>query len=360
MTVENGLTEADYRMFESSWITRDVADSAWIRRVSSSEGAALVGCKNAGNYAGIAFAYVLPGEPRVREYRLRRDSPEVERKPDGSFKEKRKYLSAPGARNMLYFPFGIDPQRFSDASLPVVIAEGEKKTLALYRLAAWNCDGLRFLPVGLSGAWNWRGTVGKESAPNGDTRQVKGVIPDIGRVEWKDRIVYILFDSDKRHNPSIQAAEQALAGELKTRGASVRIIDLPDLPNLDKTGADDFLAHPDGGADGLLALIDGAKLAEPGSAKEIISRAGVSELTDESGIDDVEAALRRLRREMTGVDRLRETAVRSETIKHLLSIGIQAPAQLVNAALARIECQDEIRGIVFPETEPWAYPVDGA
>jgi len=98
MTAGNGLTEDDYMMFESSWITRELADSAWIRRVSSSEGAALVGCKNTGNYAGIAFAYVWPGESRVRECRLRRDSPEVEHKSDGSVKEKRKYLSAPGTR----------------------------------------------------------------------------------------------------------------------------------------------------------------------------------------------------------------------------------------------------------------------
>jgi len=50
---------------------------------------------------------------------------------------------------------------------------------------------------------------------------------------------------------------------------------------------------------------------------EILSIAGIPELTAQSGIDDVEAALRRFRREMPGVDRLRETAIRSEAIKHL-------------------------------------------
>ena len=69
-------------------------------------------------------------------------------------------------------------------------------------------------------------------------------------------------------------------------------------------------------------------------AGEILSIAGISELTAQSGIiDEVEAALRRLRREMPGVDRLRETAIRSEAIKHLQAIGLQAPAQLVDAAL---------------------------
>ena len=68
-------------------------------------------------------------------------------------------------------------------------------------------------------------------------------------------------------------------------------------------------------------------------AGEILSITGILELTAQSGIDEVEAALRRLRREMPGVDRLRETAIRSETIKHLQAIGLQAPARLVDAAL---------------------------
>ena len=107
---------------------------------------------------------------------------------------------------------------------------------------------------------------------------------------------------------------------------------------------DDFLAHTDGGADRLLALIDNAKPAEPGSAEEILSRASIPELTAQSGIDVIEAALRRLRHETTDVDRLRETAVRSEVTKHLLSIGVQSPAQLVSAALSRLENQDETHG----------------
>ena len=82
--------------------------------MSSAEGADLVGCKNPGIYAGISFAYVWPGEDRARDYRFRRDSPEVEYKSDGSTKEKRNYLCAPGGRNRLYFPFGIEPQTLED------------------------------------------------------------------------------------------------------------------------------------------------------------------------------------------------------------------------------------------------------
>ena len=62
--------------------------------------------------------------------------------------------------------------------------------------------------------------------------------------------------------------------------------------------------------------------AEKKSTSDILLRAGISDLTEQSGIDAVETALRRLCREMTGVDRLREATVRSEAIKHLQNIGI--------------------------------------
>jgi len=96
------------------------------------------------------------------------------------------------------------------------------------------------------------------------------------------------------------------------------------------------------------------------SACKILAIAGIPELMVQSGIDEVEAALRRLRRELSGVDRLRETAVRSEAIKHLQFIGLQAPAQLVSAALENQNRQEEKRGIAFPEPEPWPQVVDGS
>ena len=359
MRGDNRLTEADYQMLERSWISRALADDAGVRRVSSVEGTETICCNRPGNYAGLLFPYIWPGETHPREHRLRRDHPEMEVRSDGTFREKQKYLCAPGGRNHLYTPCDIAPETLQDVDLPVIIVEGEKKTLALRRLADWNCESLRFLPVGLGGVWNWRGTIGKEPGPTGETHNVKGAIPDFSRVVWQKRIVYVLFDSDKRVNPSVQAAEHALAKELKARGAVVKLVDLPDLPNYEKTGADDFLAHPDGGPERMLELIDTAKPAEPGSTHEILDRAGIPGLTSESGIDEVEAALRRLRREMDGVDTLRETVVRSEATKHLSTIGIQSPAQMVGAALARTDNRQDVPKLVFSELEPWPHPVNG-
>jgi hypothetical protein len=356
----NNLTEQDYRMFERSWISQELANAAGIRRVTSLEGGQIIGRNGTGDYAGLIFPYIWPGEMTARDYRLRRDHPELEHRPDGTTKEKQKYLSAPGRRNLLYFPCGIDPAVLKDSRISAVIVEGEKKALSLRNLANWETPELRFLPVGLSGVWNWRGTIGKEPGPEGDFRPVKGPISDLDRIIWNRRRVVIIFDSDVKRNPYVEGARKALASELSGRGADVLFVNLPNLPNLEKTGADDFLAHSEGGPKQMLALIENAVRANPGSASEILHRAGIVELTDQSGIDDVEGALRRLRRELIGADALREAAVRNEATKHLISMGIQAPAQLIGAALSHQYQENKRQRIAFPEPEPWDHPVDGA
>jgi putative DNA primase/helicase len=53
-----------------SWIEPTLAEQALLRRVDSVEGAAIVGHKGTGDYTGIVFPYVLPGEDHIREYRL--------------------------------------------------------------------------------------------------------------------------------------------------------------------------------------------------------------------------------------------------------------------------------------------------
>lgn len=355
----NELTVIDYRMLERSWIPRELVDSAGIRRVNSFEGGRIIGRNGSSNYAGLVFPYVLPGEINARDYRLRRDCPELEHKPDGSIKEKQKYLSAPGRSNLLYFPFGTDPAALGDSRLPVIVVEGEKKALAIWNLARWNTSNIRFLPVGISGVWNWRGIIGKEPGPNGDSQAVKGPIPDLDRILWTKRRTVIIFDSDAKRNTHIDRARKALVSELEHRGADVLLVDLPDLLDMEKTGADDFLAHPEGGPERMLALIDNAVRPQPGAASEILNRAGILGVTDQSGIDEIEAALRRLRCEMVGVDALREAAVRTEAIKHLTKIGLQAPAQLVSAALSRPDQEVEKHKIAFSEPEPWIHPVDG-
>lgn len=271
------LTESDLKILAESWILPDLAESAGMYRVNSIEGGQLIGRNGFGDYSGIAIPYTWPGIDGIREHQLRRDHPELEQKPDGTTKEKGKYLFPPGRGNILYIPRSDTPEMLQDTNSGIIICEGVKKALALWRLATEGRDYPQFLPIAVSGVWNWRGTISKEANSTGARTAVKGPIPDLDRITWQGRTVYVCFDSDRLHNSSIQAAERELAKELKSRGAIVWIIELPDLPGLDKTGADDFLAHQEGGADRMQELIQAAQEFEPNLLRYLCNDHGNSE-----------------------------------------------------------------------------------
>lgn len=255
------LTATDLAKLAKSGITPELVREAHLRRVCSNEGGPLVGRNGAADYAGIVFPYFWPGEVSPREYRLRRDRPEYEQQADGSLKERNKYLSPPGKGNLLYLPPRVQPGWLDDGGLPLIVTEGEKKTLALWALA-WHGLGdaaevPRFLPVGLAGVWSWRGTTGKTTGPDGDRRDVKGPIPDLSRIAWKDRRVTILYDVNGRTNESVQAARAMLSRELTGRGASVYHFVWPNDIPVDVNGIDDAVAAV--GAARTIELINAAE-----------------------------------------------------------------------------------------------------
>lgn len=251
----DALTDLDVEMLERCYISPQLAIDADLFRVDSLQGAQLVGRNGQKDYAGLVFPYYWPGEQSPREYRLRRDNPDLEQQSDGSIKEKAKYLSPPGRGNFLYFVRGTLAHLLTDTSLPIILTEGEKKTIALHRLAQYKSSRARFLPIGLPGVWNWRGKVGKTIDAKGLHRDVKGPIPDLGRVTWASRTVYIAFDSNVSGNESVEYARIGLAKELRGRGAEVRLINLPSDDGVN--GIDDLLASR--GPDFVLGLIEGAQ-----------------------------------------------------------------------------------------------------
>ena len=130
--IGSGLTDADYAALESRWIDRGLAARAQLRRVDSLTGAEVIGRKS-GDYAGLLIPYFHPESNQVREYRLRRDHPDLEYDFAGNLKVRQKYLSAPGRSNMLYLPPGVSHSLLREPALPIVLTEGEFKTLALWR-----------------------------------------------------------------------------------------------------------------------------------------------------------------------------------------------------------------------------------
>jgi len=99
---------------------------------------------------------------------------------------------------------------------PIFITEGEKKA-AKATLEEFPC-------IGLSGVWCFKGSENE-------------FLPELDEYNWKDRSVYIVFDSDLSANPNVQLAERRLADQLNKRGAKVLFIRLPEEPNSDKKRA---------------------------------------------------------------------------------------------------------------------------
>lgn len=258
------LTAADLTALEARWIDQATAGLALLGRVDSAEGGSIVGRNGNGRYEGIVIPYRWPGSAEIREYRLRRDHPEMERASDGSLKPKEKYISPPGRHGMLYFGPRAQPEQLATSVLPVVLVEGEFKTLALERLAYHEAQEPRFLPVGIGGVWNWRGVIGKANASDGTRVDVKGPIPDLDRLNWAGRLVVIAFDADVKSKPAVQAALTQLTRELAGRGARVLHLRWPDTVAPEHKGIDDYLAAH--GPDAALAMIESAGHASEAEA----------------------------------------------------------------------------------------------
>jgi hypothetical protein len=241
------LAESDYRdLEEQSWISQQVADEAGLYRVTHQQalehGIPKIGH---GDLSGIMFPYRDPESGNNRGYRLRRDNPDLEVKEDGTRKPRGKYLSPMEQRNLLYFPPGLPPGWMPDPSVSLVIVEGEKKTLAVHILSSHGlgdaAEQIRHVTVGFSGAWSWRGRVGKETNSKGKIVDVYGPISDLDRIAWKGRNVTIWSDANFWTNQAVYAGWTRLAQELTRRGAIVRFASCPDQPGI--SGPDDALAR---------------------------------------------------------------------------------------------------------------------
>lgn len=233
------LTEADYVALSEGWIPREIADAAMLRRVDDDEGRQVIGQKGRRNCSGWIIPYYWPGESSPFNYRLRRDNHEWKVGSDGVLKPDRKYLSPPNGANRLYIPPGVTPEQLANPDLPIVIVEGEKKALALWRLANHERETPRFIPIGIAGAWNWRGKIGRTDGPRGEWLPVEGPITDLSRVIWKSRTTFVVFDSNVHTNQSVKWARNGLARELATRGTEVKLVNLP--ADCGVNGIDDLL-----------------------------------------------------------------------------------------------------------------------
>ena len=259
------LNATDYSALAARWIDRVAAEPAQLRRVDSLTGGEIVGRRN-GNCAGILIPYFHPGSNRVRDYRLRRDQPDLEYDSAGQLKPRQKYLSPPGRSNMLYVVPGTTQSLLRNQELPILITEGEFKTIALWRLAHYGTSTPpRFVPLGVSGVYNWRGTLGKTVGPDGNRLDVKGAIPDLDWVTWAGRRVIIAYDADAVSKEIVRIARSALTAHLRARGAWVGFLEWDAARG---KGIDDHLAMV--GPDAVLDAISHVDYAGTAWRKDLL------------------------------------------------------------------------------------------
>lgn len=155
---------------------------------------------------------------------------------DQTKSKERRYSQPPESGICAYFPPLVDWSKIlDDPSIPLCVTEGEFK-------AAKACkDG--FPTIGLGGVFNF------QSKDQGVT-----FLPELRNINWKKRLVFIIYDSDFRTNENICKAIRDLARVLQQQGALPHTVMLPELGAEGKTGLDDFLVSE--GARALEAQLD--------------------------------------------------------------------------------------------------------
>lgn len=136
-----------------------------------------------------------------------------------------KYENPTGASMRIDVPPRCRSQLGNPAT-PLWITEGVKKVDSL---ASHGCCA-----IGLTGVWGFKG----KNEFGGVT-----ILADFDHIAWRERLVYLVFDSDSASNPQVDKALRRLAEHLNLKGAKVRILQLPPGKDGKKVGVDDYLAQ---------------------------------------------------------------------------------------------------------------------
>lgn len=177
-----------------------------------------------------------------------------------------RYGQPPKSGVAAYFPLTVDwGSIVGNPARPIVVTEGEAKAL---------CAAKHGVPaVALGGVHSFM------------ARSQDGILPELEAVSWRDRDVYIVFDSDAVSNPQVMAAEGRLADELQRgRGAKVRIVRLP--PGEGKVGLDDYLTEH--GFDAFARLCGAANAVNALDVKVLRLNASCAWIEGEGAVYDID------------------------------------------------------------------------
>lgn len=150
-----------------------------------------------------------------------------------------RYAQPPGSGVCAYFPKTEAWAKIAkDTAQGLIFTEGELK-------AAAACDN-GYPTIGLGGIWNFMAQ-----------REGLFFLPELEKIDWRKRNVWVCYDSDYASNPNVCAAINRIASELDERGALVHVLLLPDLVEGGKTGLDDYFLQE--GPDEFERLLDEAE-----------------------------------------------------------------------------------------------------
>lgn len=143
----------------------------------------------------------------------------------GTVGSPQRYAQRAGSINEAYLP-PLLPVAWREVAenpkLGILITEGEKK-------AAAGCLA-GYATVGLGGVDVWRAG-----------RRGIDLLAPLDQINWEERPVTVLFDSDLVGKPQVLRAQLALAHALTMRGAVVSLGSLPPMADGGKQGLDDYL-----------------------------------------------------------------------------------------------------------------------
>jgi len=219
------LTNDDLTMFNGLGVNPALLDLAKIDRVTDAEAREL-GLTGGGDLAGIIFPYRSGNETRY--FRVRRDHPGVGE--DGKYVAK--YMApanGPDLPRHLYYP-PVSAELLGDKTVPVVLVESEKASLAL---TAWaERTDQHYVTIAMGGCYGW--SAGK------DEKTGEKILHTDLQV-CRDRRTHILMDSNSATSANVRRARRELAAALSGIGSQIQILDLPSVDGCN--GPDDFVGR---------------------------------------------------------------------------------------------------------------------
>jgi hypothetical protein len=158
------------------------------------------------------------GKGRITTHQFRPDDPRLglrrNRKPRPV-----KYETPIGSNHRLDAPPGVGQIALEDQQAKLIITEGPLK--------ADSAVSAGYPALSVAGVWAWSGPAARA---------------DFRCINWRQRRVFLVFDSDARLKPAALKGELALSDFLHSLGASVLILELPDQDDGSNQGLDDYLA----------------------------------------------------------------------------------------------------------------------